>query len=230
MEVPVFEIGFNSYVSTINFIDFSPTYLGRGNPGDNLRLLNSGTGINRGLDLSLQKYITDDFFFLLAGSLYRSENKMNFPNWTKRNAWSSTRFDGRHTLNLTAGREFAKQKNGKTIINGISSRVAWLGGFREPLIDLVASKEVGYTVYQKTEISTIQTVAYSEKLDDYFRIDLRLYKKWNKVGRNSMLSLDIQNLTNRKNDQYHYYDSVQDKVLLKSQLGLIPILTWRGEF
>ncbi|MBK9014149.1 MAG: hypothetical protein IPM82_08665, partial [Saprospiraceae bacterium] len=60
--------------------------------------------------------------------------------------------------------------------------------------------------------------------------DLRLYKKWNKTGKNSMLSLDIQNITSRKNAQYHYYDSVQDKVLLKRQLGLIPILTWRGEF
>lgn len=231
VDVPAFEIGFDSYVSTINFIDFSPTYLGRAKPGDNVRLVNSGTGINRGLDLSLQKYITDDFFFLLAGSLYRSEFR-DGPSFTRRINSQSTRFDGRHTLNLTAGREFAKQKNGKTIINGISSRVAWLGGFREPLVDLVASKELGYTVFQKTDISSqfFQTISYSEKLDDYFRIDLRLYKKWNKVGRNSMLSLDIQNLTNRKNAQYHYYDSVQDKVQLKQQLGLIPILTWRGEF
>ncbi len=230
VEMPVFQVG-QTYVSTINFTDFSQTYLGRGTPGDNIRLSNAGTGLNYGLDLSLQKYITEDFFFLLAGSLYRTEFSAAGSSWTSRNRRHSTRFDGRHTLNLTAGREFAKQKNGKTIINGISSRVAWLGGFREPLVDLVASKELGYTVFQtvlNTQFS--QTISYSQQLDDYFRIDLRLYKKWNKTGRNSMLSLDIQNMTGRENAQYHYYDSVQDKVLLKRQLGLIPILTWRGEF
>jgi hypothetical protein len=54
--------------------------------------------------------------------------------------------------------------------------------------------------------------------------------KWNKTGRNSMLFLDIQNVTSRKNPQYNYYDSVQGRVLTKEQLGLIPILSWRVEF
>ncbi len=210
--------GEGSTFSAINMTDFSVKYLELdSNLFPKYELENSGQGRNYGLDLSLQKYLTDRYFFLLAGSLYRSE-------YTAADGkWHATRFDGGHTLNLTAGREVAKQKNGKTIINGISGRVAWLGGFRDTPIDLVASKEVGYTVFQ-------QQFAFTEKLDDYFRIDLRLYKKWNKTGKNSMLSLDIQNITSRKNAQYHYYDSVQDKVLLKRQLGLIPILTWRGEF
>lgn len=230
LDLPVFEVGLINNISMINFTDFSPTYLGNVAPGDKVRLVNYGLGLNYGLDLSLQKYITDDFFFLLAGSLYRSKFDDEV-SWTKGTPSRPTRFDGRHALNLTGGREFVKQKNGKTIISGISSRVAWLGGFREPAIDTLASKEIGYTVYEKTVVSQfLQQISFSEKLDDYFRIDLRLYRKWNKVGKNSMLSLDIQNLTSRKNIQYHYFDTVQGKVLEKRQLGLIPILTWRGEF
>ncbi len=211
--------GGGSGKALINYIDFSTTYFvaydTEFRPGAFFN--ESFEGKNYGLDITLQKYLTNNYFFLLSGSLYHS----TFTGVD--HVWRSTRFDGRHTLNLTAGREFAKQKKGKTIINGISNRVAWLGGFRDTPIDVVASANAGYTVYLLKE-------AFSQKLDDYFRIDLRLYKKWNKVGKNSMLSLDIQNVSNRKNAQYHYYDSVQDKVLLKQQLGLIPILTWRGEF
>jgi len=220
--IPVFTNG-ETAVSSLNLTDFSQAYLGARQVSQTVKVGDYGNGLNYGLDISIQKYFTDKFYGLLSGSLYRSQFSADPPSWTRRDNLFPTRFDGRHTLNLTAGREFSKQKNGKTIINGISGRVAWLGGFRESQIDVVQSKAVGYTVFD-------QENPFSEKLDDYFRIDLRLYKKWNKVGRNSMLSLDIQNLTSRKNDQYHYYDSVQDKVLLKKQLGLIPILTWRGEF
>ncbi len=221
-KMPVYNADNGSFY-VYNFVDFSQNYLSDGQVFEPDSYDSDGKGRNLGLDISLQKYLTDRFFFLLAGSLYRSEFKLSRIGLQGDGFWRSTRFDGRHSLNLTTGREYAKQKNGKTIINGISSRVAWLGGFRESQIDLAASEKVGYTVFQ-------DKYPFSEKLDDYFRIDMRFYKKWNKVGRNSMLSLDIQNLTSRKNDQYHYYDTVQDKVLLKSQLGLIPILTWRGEF
>jgi CarboxypepD_reg-like domain len=220
-DVPVY-FGKDGPVSSLNFTDFSLTYLSRGEPIFANNFGNGGKGRNYGLDLSLQKYLTDRAFFLLAGSLYRS--KFYVPQLgLVREEWKSTRFDGGHTLNLTVGREFTKQKNGKTIINGISGKLAWLGGFRDTPIDLAASEATGYTVY-------FQQYAFTEKLDDYFRIDLRLYRKWNKTSKNSMLSLDIQNLTNRKNAQYHYFDTVQGKVLLKRQLGLLPIMTWRGEF
>lgn len=207
----------NGTFSMLNLTDFSLSYLA-GTIGPGLTVFsNDGKGRNYGLDVSLQKFIFDTYYFLLAGSLYRSEYA------TLNNVWRSTRFDGGHTLNLTSGREFSKLKKEKTVINGISSRVAWLGGFRDTPVDPEASAEAGYTVYD-------QQRAFTQKLDDYFRIDMRLYRKWNRKGRNSMLSLDIQNLTNRKNPQYHYFDSVQGRVLTKEQLGLIPILSWRMEF
>lgn len=216
-DLTVYE-GEGSGYALVNFIDFSPSYFGSSNPFQAGGFVNeSFTGRNYGIDLSIQQYLTDRYFFLLAGSLYRSEYR------GLDDQWRSTRFDGGHTLNLTAGREVAKQKNGKTIINGFSGRAAWLGGFRDTPIDVTASAEAGYTVYEQQE-------AFSQKLDDYFRIDLRLYRKWNRIKRNSMLSLDIQNVMNRENAQYNYFDTVQGKVLLKKQLGLIPILTWRWEF
>lgn len=222
LDLPVFEVG-ETRVSSINFTDFSQTYLGASPFTSPISIANTAIGRNIGLDVSAQKYLTDKTFFLLAGSVYRSQYSDDGASWVEKPNFRPTRFDGGHSLNATIGREGTKQKKGKTIIRGISGRVVWIGGFRETPIDTAASAEVGYTVYFQEE-------TFNTKLDDYFRIDLRLYKKWNKSGRNSMLSLDIQNVTGRENIQYHYYDTVQGKVLEKRQLSLIPILTWRGEF
>lgn len=203
--------------STINLTDFSLPYIAEVFDTQEKVLTNDGKGRNYGLDVSLQKFILDRYYFLLAGSLYRSE----FATGDK--VWRRSRFDGGHTLNLTTGREYVKNKTGKVVTKGISTRIAWLGGFRDTPIDEAASEAMGFTVYREKQ-------AFTLKQEDYFRIDMRLYVKWNKTGRNTTLSLDLQNLTSRRNPQYNYYDSVQGRVVTKQQLGLIPILSWRMEF
>jgi len=50
------------------------------------------------------------------------------------------------------------------------------------------------------------------------------------VGRNNTLALDLQNVANQKNAAYNYYDSQKGQILQKTQLGLIPILSYRVEF
>jgi hypothetical protein len=134
-----------------------------------------------------------------------------------------TRFDGRHLLNFTAGREFSKNKTGKVILKGLNIRLNRLGGFRATPVDEAASQAAGYTVFDESR-------AFSVKQKDYARLDLRFYLKWNKTGRNSTLSLDIQNATHRKNVAFDYYDTVQQRVVTKRQLGIIPILSYRVEF
>jgi hypothetical protein len=68
---------------------------------------------------------------------------------------------------------------------------------------------------------------FDQILEDYCRLDLRIYRKWNAAKRSNMLSLDIQNASSEKHIVYNYYDRVQQKILGKKQLGIIPILSYR---
>ncbi|MBK8492882.1 MAG: TonB-dependent receptor [Saprospirales bacterium] len=201
------------------------------NPGSTFSVLNlteayrlgnyviqeTGTGRNFGLDLSLQKFILDRYYFIAAGSLYRSLYTAN--DGVER----PTRFDGRYLLNLTGGREFSKQKKEKVVIRGINAHFLWMGGFRAAPVDVAGSLDRGYTLYDESDgFPLVQA--------DYLRLDLRFYLKWNRAGRNSTLSLDIQNVLNRKNVGFDYYDFVKNEVVTKRQLGLLPIVSWRVEF
>jgi len=67
---------------------------------------------------------------------------------------------------------------------------------------------------------------FQTRLSDYFRIDLRVSYEWKKNN----LTLDIQNLTNRLNDAYYYYEALIDDIALEKQLGTIPILSFKRFF
>lgn len=116
------------------------------------------------------------------------------------------------------------RKAGKiNAVFGANARVAYLGGFRDTPIDAEASLDAGETVYIENEAFSIQQKAY-------FRTDLRFYYKRNKAKYSTTLALDIQNATNAQNVAFSYYDVQKQAIVVKNQLGIIPLLSWRIEF
>lgn len=71
---------------------------------------------------------------------------------------------------------------------------------------------------------------YKSQLEPYYRLDLRLQWTRNKTKSTTSWALDIQNLTNRQNEAYQYFDRFTGQVETSYQLGLIPVLTYRVEF
>ena len=103
---------------------------------------------------------------------------------------------------------------------GISASYHMRGGETQLSVSTRLSREWGYTEF-------IHSAPPQLKLSDYYRADLRIYYK---PSKRSTISLDIQNVTNRENDAYYYYEPLTQKSTLKKQLGLIPILSWRVDW
>lgn len=180
----------------------------------NVRLNNTGTGRNYGLEVTYQKLMTDNYYILLSGSLYSATYKGG-DGVSRR-----SRFDGRHTFSFTGGKEF---KVGERSTWGINTKILWIGGFREQPINVKASADYLRTFYDEDQ-------GYTVKLKDYFRPDLRVYWKKSKTKYSRTLALDLQNVSGTKNEGYHYYDTYQKKVRVQNQLGLIPVISYRWEF
>ena len=180
-------------------------------------LVNEGTGKNYGLEMSLEKSLTDDYYFLMSGSLY--ESKYTAADGEERD----TRFNGNYAFSFTGGKEFLWSSADKQRVLGINLRSVYLGGLRVTPINEAASRTQQQTVF-------IDSQAFSEQLGDYFKVDFRLSLRTNKRGRTSVWSLDLQNALNTQNVAFQFYDTVEGEVVTKYQLGLIPILTYRVEF
>lgn len=182
-------------------------------------LSNSGTGRNFGIELGLRQLVFRDAWFSTNATWYAS--RFTAADGIER----STRFDGRFAFNFSGGKEWRKSKK-EGLLNrvwGLSGRLIWNGGFWESPIDVLASQTAGTTVFD-------EELPFSIRLPAYFRPDLRIYLQRNRQGRNSMLSLDIQNVISRKNIAFNLYDPQQGRIIQRFQLGIIPVLGYRVEF
>lgn len=178
------------------------------------KLSGTGKGRNYGIEATYQKLLTGHYYYLVSGSLYDATYVGSDGIRRK------SRFDGRHTFSFTGGKEF---KSGRESTWGINTKILWIGGFRETPIDTDASAVANTTVYDVNR-------AFSIRMKDYFRPDLRIYWKKSKAKYSRTLALDIQNISATKNEAYSYYDRFQKQVVRKDQLGLIPVLSYRWEF
>ncbi|HEU4472353.1 MAG TPA: TonB-dependent receptor [Flavisolibacter sp.] len=178
-------------------------------------LVNRGKGRNYGIEVSLEKYLSNRFYYSVSTSVFQS--KYTAADGIERN----TRFNGGLLANMVAGKEFLSANKLRTF--GINIKSIYSGGLRTTPIDLDRSVSAGYGIYQ-------EKLAFTEQNPDYFRTDLRVSMKWNRKRLTSTLSLDIQNVTNRLNVFGNYYDADKQEVKTIYQNGLIPVLNYKVEF
>ncbi|HSC53575.1 MAG TPA: TonB-dependent receptor [Phnomibacter sp.] len=178
-------------------------------------LVNKGKGKNYGLEISLERYLSNNLYFMFNNSLYQS--KYTTLDGIERN----TRFNGRFASNLVAGKDFVSKDGRRTI--GLNIKMIYAGGFRITPVNLEASKDQGYTIYYDKQ-------AYQDQLPGYFRTDLRFSIAWNRKHATTTLSLDLQNATNRQNIYGYFYDATKQAMVTGYQTGIIPVLNYKIEF
>lgn len=183
----------------------------------NIRLVNEGVGYNYGVETTLEKFFSKDYYFLTTASLFESKYK------AADQVWRNTRFNGNYVVNVLSGKEFKIKNNGveSTLITSI--RATWAGGARYSPIDLEQSMIEGETVY-------IDELAYTKQRDPFVRYDLKISYRKNKLKTTRVWELDIQNVTNRLNVAGEWFDTSKDEIDEWTQLGFLPSISYRIEF
>lgn len=179
-------------------------------------LENEGIGTNYGLELTVEKAFSKNYYFLVTGSLYNSRYQGSD------GVWRNTKYNGNYITSLTAGKDFRVGKNGKHVI-GINIKLFYAGGRRITPIDLESSIAQGKQVKMDEK-------RYEGRISDYFRLDTRVRFKQNFRKFAWEVSIDIQNTTNKKNEIKRKYDSETESIKKKYQQGIIPVLRLRFEF
>ena len=174
-------------------------------------LLSEGTGTNYGVEVTLEKFYSKGYYFLVTGSFFESTYK-GFDK-VERN----TAFNGNFVTNGLFGKEW---KVGKGNAFTIDIKATYAGGRRIVPIDLAASRA------QSREVLVYEQ-AYEQKLADYFRMDFRIGFRLNEKRITQEWFIDIQNLTNRRNVATNAYSPVAQNILTTYQLGWFPLMQWR---
>ena len=105
----------------------------------------------------------------------------------------------------------------------IGGKFMYSGGRRYTPIDTLLSA----AAYSEVEDDT---QPYTEQISDYMRLDLRVAFRRNKPKYYWMLSLDIQNATDKRNEQRQIYDPWLNELAWIYQSERIPALSFTIDF
>lgn len=180
-------------------------------------LVNKGLGRNYGMELTYERFLHKNLYYILSSSLYNSEYK------AANDSWYNTRFNTNYAVTFTAGKEWTLSEKRKSRVIGFNIKSIYVGGYRYTPIDLPASMAAGKAKY-------VTEKTFESKNPDYYRLDIRISVKRNYKHVTSTLALDIQNTTNRKNVGGQYFDMKTGSVKYWYQTPLLPLLSYRLEF
>lgn len=181
-------------------------------------LVNKGTGDNRGVELTAEKFLSRGYYVLFTASIFDSKYKGS--DGVERN----TAFNYKRVFNVLAGKEWRLGRSGNNAFT-FDARLSSIGGRYTTPVNVPASVLAGYQI--------LDTLHYnSQQLDGYFRLDVKLGFRTNskKHKLTQTFYLDLQNVTNRKNIflvQYNQAKGIAEPVY---QIRFFPDVLYRVQF
>ncbi|MBI3236058.1 MAG: carboxypeptidase-like regulatory domain-containing protein, partial [Bacteroidetes bacterium] len=161
----------------------------------NKKLENTGKGRNYGVDLTLEKYISDGYYYMVTASLFNSEYLAGD------RVWRSTRYNRNYLLNILFGKEWQFAQN--TL--GVNLRGTIQGGDRYSPVnenESKTSKEIRYDEYNsfKNQLPTSKQA--------HFTISYRI----NNQGVSHEIALKIINATMQKDFNGYRYNTITNSI------------------
>lgn len=180
-------------------------------------LINTGTGSNYGLELTVEKFFSKGYYGLVTASIYNSSYTGS--DGVERN----TAFNGKYVYNILAGKEWKIGQNKRNRFS-VDMKFTNAGGRAFTPIDLTASNAIGREV--------LSTDAFSSHYANYYRLDFKAGFTLNSAKRKiaQTFSLDLQNVTNHKNVFSQSYDSKMKNISTTYQLGFFPNVVYKIQF
>ncbi len=186
-------------------------------------LVNQGKGKNYGVEISVERFFANNFYFLVNSSIFDSKYK------SLENVWRNTRYNNNYTVNILGGKEFSnigKKDNQSLTLN---TKIFFEGGQR--YIPVIRDAQGNVAVDPEKDLYFDYSKAYKDHLDNIFLVNFSVSYKFNKARATHEIFLDLMNLTNSQARMSEYYDeSKPDKVAYTTQFHFFPNLMYRVYF
>jgi hypothetical protein len=185
---------------------------------DKVGLVNKGTGSNKGLELTLERFLNRGYYVLFTASLFDARYKGS--DGIERN----TAFNYKYVFNTLAGREWKMGSGGNNAFT-IDVRLSTIGGRYTTPVNVPASLNAGFEILDSLHYN-------SQRLDAYFRLDTKFGFRINSRKRklSQTFYLDLQNVTNRKNIFLLQYNQAKGVAAPIYQIRFFPDILYRIQF
>lgn len=180
------------------------------------RLQNTGKGRNYGIDLTLEKYMSQGYYAMLTASGFSSEYMGGD------GIWRNTRYNRNYVFNLLGGKEWSKGRSKQNIL-GINARISYQGGDRYSPINEVASAAAQDVVFDETK-------AFSKQLPPALVGHFTASYKINRAHVAHTIALKVINATMYKEFEGFKYNYVTGRVDEGREALVVPNISYKIDF
>lgn len=181
------------------------------------RMDNSGAGENYGVDFTLERYLSDGWYGLFTGSLFKSRYRGGD------DVWRNTRFDRGYIMTLLGGREWEFRDADRVRYFSINARLNVMGGKRISPVDETRT-------FNEREVYYDETRAYENQEPIVIYGDLTLEYRKNLQNIATVWSLQMINVTAYQEFYGYVYNLKRNRIEEDRETVMVPNLSYRVEF
>ncbi len=177
-------------------------------------LVNDGTGSNVGIDVTIERYMKDGYYYMVTGSFFDSKYKGG--DGVERN----TSYNRNMVINLLGGKEWKVRGNNLLSVNG---KIAYMGGNRFTPPNEELSRESEMVVLDHSR-------AFEWQEENKLFVDVAVNYRINRSKVSHILILQAKNALMTKEMFGWAYDFEQQKVVSHGMAMIYPFFSYRLEF
>ncbi len=177
-------------------------------------LVNEGTGLNYGMDVTLERFLSKNYYYMITGSFFESKYKGG--DEIERD----TRYNRNYVLNALGGREFRVKGNN---ILSVNLRLSLMGAERTSPVLMQKSIDEKQVFFDESR-------AFENTLTPSTYLDLTFNYRMNHRRTSQVLSLMVKNLLGSENDYGYIYSYQSNSIVRDKEAIVFPNLSYRIEF
>lgn len=181
----------------------------------NSPLVNKGTGQNMGVDVTLERFLKDGYYYLITASVFDSKYKGG--DGVERNS----RFNRNYVVNVLGGKEWHFGGTSKTRMLGLNGKITLMGGDRITPVRYDPASEEVVDENMRAFSDRKPNVYYADVTISYKIITPRVTHSW---------SLQMINALGRKEFYGYRYNLHNQKIDKEEELLMIPNISYKIEF
>ncbi len=177
-------------------------------------LQNAGKGRNYGAELTLEKFFSNNYYFLVTASIFDAQYQGSD------GVWRNTDFNGKYAFNALFSKEFTFKKR-KSL--NIGAKYTATGGRWYGPADITASRQSQEVIYADATRNSLQFSPYN-------RFDIKTEYKINRNRLTHTIAVDLVNVLGIQNLLSLSYVPQAPYVKQEYQLGFLPVFFYRINF
>ena len=168
-------------------------------------LNNEGKGRNYGVDVTLERYMSNGWYGMINGSLYKSEYK------AMDGVWRNTLYNRSYLFKVLGGKEWMVGKRKQNVLS-VNAKFTMQGGLRRTPGDLEATKALYDAGHIEADVVLKDKEAFSQQYDALPIVDLTVSYKIAGKHCDHTIAIEALNLTGAKPPYCYTYNYKKNRI------------------